>query len=257
MLNGDTDAARRLRGSLMQMTNIVAEKLYAVNLLARLEHPTQFWHITRTVEYPWVYSKIRSKGERILDVGTNLMFWLYMHAIGHDISIHHTSHDISQLGATSTGVGWLTAAAYLRDAKFQAYVGEPEDLDIKDETFDTITNVSVMEHLPTRKFEPWLNGLWRVLKRGGRMIVTCDWPYEMEYGQGLPSYCNHDWRKFIENTGAVLSDADEVPWASEISPEKIKGDDDVVKIKICNDHPERPDSQFCDLAVYGFILTKP
>lgn len=242
---------------LSRMTVVTAELLNAQERVTRLESPFSFWHYTRCFEYPWVHEKLGEKNGKVLDVGTNLMFWVFLHSIGYDIAVHHTSHDIASIGATATGVGWLTAAPYLKDKKFQVYVGEPDELDLKDEVFDTITNISVMEHLPNWKFEKWLYGLWRMLKRGGRMIVTCDWPYEFGFGDGLKNYVNHDWRPFIAKTGAILSEADEVPWASDITAEKIDSDQDVVTVGISDDHPQKPDSKIAKLAVYGFILTKP
>jgi SAM-dependent methyltransferase len=47
-------------------------------------------------------------------------------------------------------------------------------LPFADETFDVCTCISVLEHLPPEHRLRALRELWRVTKRGGRLIVTCD-----------------------------------------------------------------------------------
>lgn len=249
-----------LVGLLGRLTTLSSECLNVAPRVAQLEDQRLFWHRTRVVEYPWVWKQIKSKAEKILDVGTNIQFWLPMFAMGYDITIHHTSHDLHDMGACSTGVGWASGAHYLRDKPFKAIVGSPPDLDfVKDNSFDTILNVSVMEHVPPPHFEQWLDGLWRILKPGGRMICTCDWPVRLKFGEGVNGsswFVNHDWRPFIHRTGADVSEAEGVPW---LAPE---GEDpmnvaDIGVFRVSTVHPQKDDSSLLDLSVYGFVLTKP
>lgn len=255
----DSFADQEMLGILSRMTHTSMECLGAIQRVAQLPDARLYWHVPRMVEYPWVFKQIKSKGEKILDVGTGLQFWIALHAWGYDVTIHHTQHDLDHMGATSTGVGWCSGSTYLRDRPFKALVGLPQDLDfVKDGYFDTILNVSVMEHVPAVAFEPWLDGLWRLLRPGGKMICTCDWPYEYPLGEGVEGnpnfFINHDWSKFIQRVGADVTEADGVPWANGAENRLPDG---AWTMAVSPDHPPTEASVRVRLAVYGFVLHKP
>lgn len=252
---------------LSRMTHLMLEALEIQNLVVNesQKENMELWHPTRRYEYPWALDRIDDLNQKVLDIGSNPQFVISLHSIGiKDLTIHHTSHDLHQVGAVFVGkFGWVPASSFFRKRRFKAVFGLPQELDIKDNAYDVITNLSVMEHVPPGEFERWLGGLWRMLKPGGRMIVTTDWPIDFAIGEMISTdniFANHDWMPFIRETGAELIEgAEDCPWHPSFpwTAEKIRADKDVYLTQASADYPRLPDSRVLDIAVYGFILRKP
>jgi SAM-dependent methyltransferase len=139
-------------------------------------------------------------------------------------------------------------------------LGLPQDLHIKEGTYDVIYCISTIEHVPPSDFMNWLNASWRLLKPGGSIAVTADYltNQPMGYGHWEHRFCmgNHDLWSWIQETGGELLHADpkEIPGSPEFD-DKIFLDPDVWN----EPYPAVPaDVDFHgNFTVYGFVLKKP
>lgn len=74
------------------------------------------------------------------------------------------------------GPGWTALAAERRVKLVVADVGTPL-LPFADATFDAVTMLAVVEHLPAEKLHPLLTDVRRVLADPGRLVLTTPPPW--------------------------------------------------------------------------------
>lgn len=117
-------------------------------------------HWSREYEYPWVMEHGSfGYGQLVLDAGGGNACCLLQHAMA-DLNCFVVNVDIDpeQLARN--------------DFRTLYEVGDIQNLPHLDNSFYKVTCVSVLEHVPNPKKA--LAELWRVLKPGGRLLVTLD-----------------------------------------------------------------------------------
>lgn len=134
-------------------------------------------HWSRKFEWPWVIQRADLKiRDVILEAGggdTELQFYLAQRS-AHVINFDHDQAplDSSELQARRLGLPNLLCRR-----------GDLASIYYPDNHFDKVFCVSVVEHIP--EAEKAVDELWRVLKPGGRLLLTVD---VIEHVQGQSSY---------------------------------------------------------------------
>jgi SAM-dependent methyltransferase len=156
-------------------------------LLARDEisylHPSKRW------EYPWALEQAKLlPGNRVLDAGCGLsIFPVYLATIGMRI----TACDVE-----------LPVRLDRLHGCFVEYIrGDLTALPLADSTFDAIFCISVIEHLEEHRAFNAMGELRRVLRPGGRLLLTTDYYENSEaeiWHEGLADRFRVDWRVFDE-----------------------------------------------------------
>ena len=262
-----------VRGYIQGMTSdlIQGTGLTSLAIQRQALNAGQFWHNTRLAEYPWVFNAVEPRGA-ILDIGTNpqatvhLLYRLAKDGVAKPgferLVSHHTHQDTRVLGVVPVGpFGWNSMdPVYKLHAKHHQIVfGYPNDLPLQPESFDMIYNVSVMEHVPSPHAKEWAFGIWRFLKPGGCIVMTCDHLVEHPAGYRYEGHeCthieNHPWWDWIQEWGATIEAAEpaDLPWHPEFD-ESIWMDPDVWK----EPYPVAEGVQAPLYGVYGLVLRKP
>ncbi|MFH0973451.1 MAG: class I SAM-dependent methyltransferase [Candidatus Micrarchaeota archaeon] len=139
------------------MTSIFSLWLHAARLNP-LRLVTGF-SIYRTFEYPAVLRELRlRRGERLLDVGPSFDFVTFLAARGARVTaIDYKDRGLKQK-LSRFGVEYAVMDA--REMRFEG------------ESFDEVTAISVIEHIPGKGDARALREIERVLKKGGRAVVT-------------------------------------------------------------------------------------
>ena len=212
------------------------------------------WHRTRVYECPWMLHHAPPTG-RILDIGSNAQWYCGLMGMGvENLTLHYTHYDISSIGRMfpweEDGKGGIRLEKFFhkyRD-KLTIVLGYLDKLQfIQEATYDTIYCISVVEHLPPEELSGLLDGMWRLLKPGGRLALTCDWFINDRIGKGIPNLLtNHNLSPFLKNWGvAPEQPLSGIPWTNEFNVEDWQDGDSVLgdfhKI----------------MGVYGFTVTKP
>ncbi len=129
-------------------------------LLARA--PGAYLHPGKRWEYPWALERAGLiPGERVLDAGCGRsVFPLYLAALG----VRATALDLDldpRLGEPlDLPVGWVP--------------GDLTAMPLPDGAFDAVFCISVIEHLPEACIPVAMSELRRVLRPGGRLLLTTD-----------------------------------------------------------------------------------
>lgn len=122
---------------------------------------------TRDWEYPWAYLNSNLKGRlKILDIGPGKSdFPQFLKNKGHNVSII----DIFNRK------GWGIKAFLKKNQKINYQIEDVRDMSWKNDTFDRIFCISVLEHLKNQEdILKALNEIKRVVKKGGLIIITYD-----------------------------------------------------------------------------------
>lgn len=212
------------------------------------------WFSTRIAEYPFALLNAPPKG-KILDIGSDTRFHCALLGSGvEDITFHKTWVDADCTGRVLVHAG-NTAHMVWTNKCYEKYMhnlkgmwGLPEDLDwVPSEMFDTVYNLSVIEHVPVESFPYWADFMWRMLKPGGRCAITCDWFVAFGVGDGINGgTMNHDWQPFFSKWGVQPEQSpNELPWHPQFDS-SLWDDQDVWTIKTTH-----------EFAVYGMTFTKP
>lgn len=131
------------------------------DLVARDE--ISYLHLGKRWEYPWALERAGlAPGSRVLDVGCgDSIFPVYLASLGHSV----TAVDLE----FTTNLGELHALAteYVR--------ADMTALPMEDEEFDAVFCISVIEHLPEAQVPLAMREMQRVLKPGGRLLLTTDY----------------------------------------------------------------------------------
>ncbi|MGB0177175.1 MAG: class I SAM-dependent methyltransferase [Owenweeksia sp.] len=132
---------------------------------------------TRVWEYPYVLDILNkyAQGGKLLDIGSALTFLPYflshkgyeVFSLDYDQQMVDWSADIrKKLDQVDPGFSYKPLSSYAQ--------GDVTDLQFQDESFDIVTNVSVLEHLPFDMIMKSADSVYRVLKKGGIFICTLD-----------------------------------------------------------------------------------
>lgn len=133
-------------------------------------------HASKQWEYPYAIAKISECGKklRIADIGGGRgMLSSYLTKKGHDVSVY----DINFLwdNKDENGENEIIENTFFALAKkqgFHADYGSIFNIPAFDCTFDIVTCISVVEHIPHKEFA--IKEMLRVLKPGGKLILTYD-----------------------------------------------------------------------------------
>jgi SAM-dependent methyltransferase len=140
------------------------------DLLRRYEglhlHPSKRW------EYPWSLRRARiAAGAQVLDAGCGAsIFPVYLSTL----RVQVTAID-RFLPKMQHARFYHPHLKYIR--------GKIQDLPFADHAFDAVFCISVIEHLPIQDMMPALKEMARVLKPGGRLLLTTD--YTENAGESL------------------------------------------------------------------------
>jgi SAM-dependent methyltransferase len=123
----------------------------------------------RCLEFPLVFEALElAPGQRILDVGSRTSIFPLFAAVKEEVEVHATDLDpevdrlqehVDRLG------GRMRGTVVVRQADLR-------DLPYPDDHFDGVTCISVIEHVPGEGDSEGMRDLARVLKPGGRLVVT-------------------------------------------------------------------------------------
>ena len=129
-------------------------------LLART--PGAYLHPGKRWEYPWALERAQLRpGERVLDAGCGRsVFPLYLADAGLRTTALDLELDPALAAPLRLELDWRT--------------GDLTALPLPDRAFDAVFCISVIEHLPEARIPGALAELRRVLRPGGRLLLTTD-----------------------------------------------------------------------------------
>jgi SAM-dependent methyltransferase len=164
----------------------------------RLKSATGYDHWSRAWEYPWAIlaADLGNRPMRVLDVGGGgSAFGPYLARLGHDCSVADPSLNegagcVYDRGRTPwENLRSLSKKVLFRAAGINSVWGLPEggspgpvhyvphsatDLRFPDGHFDRVFCLSVIEHVPQDLWNGCMGEFQRVLKPGGRLVITQD-----------------------------------------------------------------------------------
>ncbi len=152
--------------------------------------PRAYLHPGKRWEYPWALERAALRpGERVLDVGCgHSIFPLYLAAAGARTTALDLDLDPRLDEALALGVAWQR--------------GDVTAMPLPDRLFDAAFCISVIEHLPEELIPVALAELHRVLRPGGRLLLTTDFyddaAAEIWY-EGRDRRFRVDWGVFDES----------------------------------------------------------
>ncbi len=123
---------------------------------------------TRYWEFDFVNKNITPKGKlKILDVSSPCFFGLYLASKYKNIEYVMINPDKNDVKETEL---YHQASNYLNN--FSVQIGNALSLNYGNGMFDTVISISVIEHIEGRGDKKAIQEMWRVLKPGGRLIIT-------------------------------------------------------------------------------------
>lgn len=125
-------------------------------------------NITRYFEFPFAYSCVDwEKTTRALDISSPRLFMEYALSQNPDLNYDLINPDIGDLETTRRHLGVL---GHLNRAHLSSC--SAEHLPYPDNNFDLVTSLSVIEHIPGDGDTLAVKEMWRVLKPGGKLVLT-------------------------------------------------------------------------------------
>lgn len=157
------------------------------DLLAR--EPDSYLHPSKRWEYPWALEQARlGPRQKILDAGSGAsIFPIYLAHRGHQVTA--VDLQVARRLGKSTGV----SVDYVE--------ADVVALPFGDGVFDGIFCISVIEHLPEEAIAKALEELRRVLRPGGRLLLTTDYYHDADaeiWYEGPDRRFRVDWGVFDE-----------------------------------------------------------
>jgi ubiquinone/menaquinone biosynthesis C-methylase UbiE len=165
-----------------------------------------------------------------LDISSPRLFLLYGLSKYSNINLVAINPDNNDLSET---------ANYLKILKLEdsacLVANNAQTLSFPDNNFDIITSISVIEHIPNQEAANALKEIYRVLKPGGKLILTfpCsneffeEWRDNDVYGLGSPSETNKYFFQRFYDINAIQKQLSEIigeqPVTMQIFGEKVKG----------------------------------
>jgi SAM-dependent methyltransferase len=146
-------------------------------------HPSKRW------EYPWALERAAlTKGSRVLDAGCGAsIFPIYLAAQGYRVTAADLKPPVRLDRLHGLSVDYVA--------------GDLTNLPLADEAFNAVFCISAIEHLPVERMLAATKELRRVLRTGGRLLVTTDYykdsSAELWY-QGPGKRFRVDWSFFDE-----------------------------------------------------------
>jgi ADP-heptose:LPS heptosyltransferase/SAM-dependent methyltransferase len=130
-------------------------------------------HASKQWEYPYAIRQIEGitkRGLKIADVGggRGALSW-FLAETGHDVTVYDIDFQWDAGGDPLIEQKFLRFAG---ERGFTATFGSVFNVPAEDETFDAVTCISVLEHVPHKYYA--LKELFRILRPGGRLILTYD-----------------------------------------------------------------------------------
>ncbi len=142
------------------------------------EHITEgpghtYIHASKQWEYPFAVEAInamQTSALRIADIGGGRgALSSYLSAQGHKVTVF----DINYLWDSGHNMDMENEFIHFaRERGFEADFGSVFNIPAADESFDVVTCISVVEHIPFKEYA--LKEMLRVLKPGGKLILTYD-----------------------------------------------------------------------------------
>ncbi|HEV2734536.1 MAG TPA: class I SAM-dependent methyltransferase [Longimicrobiaceae bacterium] len=130
---------------------------------------------TRAFEYPWAFHAAEPRaGQAVLEIGGGLAgFQFVLSRLGCRVV------NVDP-GMEASGVGWPCDAASMR--RLNGLFGTSVELrntvleaaGLAAESFDLVFSISVLEHLPEHEIAGAVREAFRVLRPGGRLVMTVD-----------------------------------------------------------------------------------
>jgi SAM-dependent methyltransferase len=163
-----------------------------------LKSATGYGHWSRAWEYPWAIlaAELGEKPLRVVDVGGGgSAFVLYLAGLGHDCSVADPSLNegagcvYDRTRSPTQNLRSMAKKVVFKAAGINSVWGLPEgsggdtlryfpypadDLRFPDGHFDRVFCLSVIEHIPRELWAGCMTEFQRVLRPGGRLIVTQD-----------------------------------------------------------------------------------
>lgn len=165
------------------------------------------WPI-RKLEYSFVIEKMKEAifpGATVLDAGCGVscMPFLWAEFGGQVTAVDFDEKSISLMNKMNT-------AEYFGDGKkISANVCDIMRLPYQDNSFDVVTTISVLEHLPYPNYMLAISELYRVLKVGGILICTCDLNASgVSKRRAICAFSTGDIKKILEQFQDELIDED-------------------------------------------------
>ncbi|HCO03653.1 MAG TPA: hypothetical protein DIT48_09910 [Actinobacteria bacterium] len=125
-------------------------------------------HFSRQWEFPYAWANLAGRRGRALDAGSGITFFPFLLA--------SAGYEVDCCDGDSDGLGLaerFREAAARTGCPVRFETSELTDLPYPDESFDAVVCISVLEHTGAKKIEI-VRALARVLRPGGRLILTCD-----------------------------------------------------------------------------------
>lgn len=159
--------------------------IYHINARMSLLHAVQGIDISRCFEYTEAYRRIASSNPnaRTLDVGSyRSPFPAFLVSKGYDVSIVDLNPRVSQQ------VKWIPKALE-SGAHIRVHVADVTALPFSENTFDVVTCISTLEHMPGDADKSAVREIERVLNPGGVCFISV--PYSTRAQEGR-------WRKWFQ-----------------------------------------------------------
>jgi SAM-dependent methyltransferase len=124
--------------------------------------PVSYLHPGKRWEYPWALERAAlAPGSRVLDAGCgDSIFPVYLALGGHRV--------------TALDLEFSADLGELHGVPIEYVRGDLTALPQADETFDAVFCISVIEHLPDERVARAMQEMRRVLRPGGRLLLTTD-----------------------------------------------------------------------------------
>jgi len=123
---------------------------------------------TRYWEFNFVNKNIIPEGkQKILDVSSPCFFGLYLASKYKNLNYAMINPDKNDVKETEI---YHKAANYL--SNFSVHNGNALSLNYDNGIFDTVISISVIEHIEGMEDKKAIQEMWRVLKPGGKLIIT-------------------------------------------------------------------------------------
>ncbi len=124
--------------------------------------------IVRYFEFPFAYDAVTwPETQYCLDVSSPRLFLIYSLKHNPHLSLEVINPDADDLCETKVCFEKLTI-----QGKVNFSVQDATRLPYADQIFDLVTSISVLEHIPDYEDSLAIEEMWRVLKPGGKLIIT-------------------------------------------------------------------------------------
>lgn len=166
-----------------------------------------FHQWSRVWEYPYIYTRINQsakEGCNILDAGCGLSFFPFL------ISREIENGNLFAVDYDSRLVDSYSEISHASGVKVKFDVGDLRKLSYPDESMDVIYCLSVLEH--TTDYCEIIDGFHRMLKPGGRLILTLDISLDGDRrinitdAQEMMEYLRKGFRPIYEDCNVVNSE---------------------------------------------------